>query len=169
MEPLTHLDCWFDGACWPNPNGHAASGALIKLNGQVIFEGARYIGNQNTSNNVAEYDGLNQILEYLIENPCGSALIYGDADLVIKQMKGKWKAGALSKKERKGKVPIKPRYYLPFYYKASYLLSQIEARVDFIWISRDLNTEADALSTKPLIERGLRDPKSGLWKSYRDL
>jgi len=153
-----HVDCWFDGACWPNPNGHAASGAFIKHEGVVIYSGSRYIGCQGTTNNVAEYDGLNLILEKLVELQPASAMIYGDSDLVIKQMTGRWKVGRLTRSERNGKTPVKVRHYIPYYYKAVDLLGRIQGNVDFVWISRDLNDQADLLSRQPLEDRKITNP-----------
>lgn len=153
---MSTYEAWFDGACWPNPNGHAACGALIKLNGETIFEDSAYLGNENTSNNFAEYHGLRLILLYLIENKIENCAIFGDSDLVIKQITGEWKAGKLSKKEARGKVPIKPRYYMPAYEACRELANQLTG-ISFKWIPRDQNEEADALSTKPLRDRGLRE------------
>lgn len=149
---------YFDGACWPNPNGHAASGALVKLGGVRVFEHSEYIGTENTTNNVAEYCGLIAVLKFALELGQCEMQIYGDSDLVIKQMNGVWKAGTLTRKERNGKVPIKPRHYLPYYYEAIRLRNlQLNSRITFEWIPREENTEADELSTRPLIQRGYRE------------
>jgi ribonuclease HI len=150
------IEAWFDGACWPNPNGHAASGALIKNNGQIVFRHSEYIGNENTSNNVAEYHGLIAVLKFLLQENIQDAVVYGDADMIIKQMNGVWKAGRLTKKERSGKVPIRPRYYLPYYQQAIELRRQLP-RVRLVWIRRHLNSQADELSTEPLRLRGFRE------------
>jgi ribonuclease HI len=154
----TRFEAWFDGACWPNPNGHAACGAVVKLGTEVVFEHSEYIGTENTSNNVAEYCGMIAILEFLKKAGKCEAIIYGDSDLTIKQITGVWKAGKLSKKEASGKIPIKPRYYFPFYQKARALLDeQRNSHIEFQWIPRAENEEADALSTKPLRDRGFRE------------
>lgn len=149
---------WFDGACWPNPNGHAASGAVIKLDGAIVFEHSEYIGSEKTSNNVAEYCGLIAVLKFALEHGQCEMVIHGDSDLVIKQITGEWQAGKLSLKEKSGRVPVKPRYYLPYYQEARKLLDlQPNNRITFKWIPRELNTEADALSTKPLRDRGYEE------------
>jgi ribonuclease HI len=153
---------YFDGACWPNPNGHAACGALMKRDGRTAWRYSEYLGNKNTSNNVAEYAGLIAVLRDLLSSvPIdANVIIYGDADLVIKQMRKEWKAGTLTKKEKSGKVPIRPRYYLPFYQEARRLCDQylnLGGRVEFKWIPREQNTEADELSTEPLRKRGFRE------------
>lgn len=148
------IEAWFDGACWPNP-GHGAYGAVIKRDGAIIHSVSEYSGSY-VSNNCTEYQGLTAILKYFLENGIDEATIYGDADMIVKQMNGVWKAGRLTKKELKGKVPIKPRLYLPYYQEAITLRRQLP-KVQIIWIRRELNTEADELSTKPLRDRGLRE------------
>jgi ribonuclease HI len=156
--PMRVYESWFDGACWPNPNGHAASGAIVKLGGLKVFEHSEYIGTLNTSNNVAEYHGLNAVLRFLLEVGQCECVIYGDADMVIKQMNNEWKAGTLTKKEKSGKIPVRPRYYLPYHKEAVRLRDlQLNSRITFKWIPRAQNTEADELSTRPLRERGYRD------------
>lgn len=159
------IEAWFDGACWPNPNGHAASGAIVRRDIETIFKHSEYIGNQNTSNNVAEYHGLIAVLRFLVAEGIEDATVYGDADMVIKQMNGIWKAGRLTKAEKKGKVPIRARYYLPYYNQAMELRRKLPD-VRFVWIRRHLNSEADYLSTQPLRDRGYREtfyerPKTG--------
>lgn len=141
------IEAWFDGACWPNPSGHAACGALVKRDGVQVWSACEYLGSGQTSNNVAEYSGLILILKYFIANDIQDATVYGDADLVIKQMSGEWKIRAKSKK---------PRFYLPFVNEAKLLALKLP-RLTYKWISRDYNTEADRLSTQPLRDRGLRE------------
>lgn len=152
------IECFFDGACWPNPNGHAAGGAFVQRDGITLYAASRYCGCQNTSNNVAEYQGLILVLEYLVEMQPERAVVYGDADLVIKQMSGQWKAGRLSKAERSGKVPVKPRYYLPYYETAKKLLAQFNGKIEFRWIPREQNDRADLLSRQPLLDRSITSP-----------
>lgn len=145
---MRRLVAYFDGACWPNPNGDAACGAFIECDGERIWEHAEYLGAKDTSNNVAEYAGLIAILRYLekLEN-LAEIHIYGDSDLVIKQMSGLWKV------RRKG-----IKLYLPYYDEAMRLLRVQKHLISFQWIPREQNTEADFLSTKPLRDRGLREP-----------
>lgn len=149
---------FFDGACWPNPNGHAAGGAFVRLNGEIVFSESRYCGCENTSNNAAEYQGLILILEYFVKEQPKQAIVYGDSDLVIKQMTGEWRAGRLTKSEKSGKVPVRPRYYLPYYETAQQLMRQINGLIEFCWIPREQNDQADLLSRAPLLERGIESP-----------
>lgn len=150
---------YFDGSCWPNPNGHAAWGALVKRNGEVIFANCGYLGHQATSNNVAEYAGLNVVLDFLLGNSILSCVIYGDSNLVIKQMNKEWSAGKLTKHEKSGKIPIRARYYMPQYLRAQATLAAFptSSAIAFRWTPREKNIEADELSTRPLRKRGYRE------------
>lgn len=166
----SEYEAWFDGACWPNPNGHAAWGALVKRNGEVVFSNAGYLGRDGTSNNVAEYAGLNCVLDYLLGNKIENCVIYGDSNLVIKQMNKEWSAGKLTKKEKSGKIPIRARYYMPQYTRAQATLAALSeaSKITFRWTPREKNTEADALSTRPLRERGYREPVYGQRETETD-
>lgn len=145
---LTEITAYFDGACWPNPGGHAAAGAVIKRDGMIIAELNDYLGNQKTSNNVAEYSGLLLILNWLIENKIQYVNIFGDSDMVINQMRGLWKC-------RTDKGPEKS--YVPYYRQAVELRQKLPY-VKYYWIPRAQNEEADYQSRVPLIKRGLSNP-----------
>lgn len=138
------IEAWFDGACWPNPNGHAACGAIVKCDGVAIYKGSKYLGCEITSNNSAEYAGLILVLEFLLENQISEATIYGDSNLVIQQISGVWKV------KRK-----QPKIYHANYEIARELATKLPL-LKYKWVSRVYNIEADALSTQSLKERGLR-------------
>ncbi len=131
---------WFDGACGPeNPNGHAGYGALVKRNGVIIWEQAGYVGfGEGMTNNVAEYAGVIAIMKYLIQNKIAQSVIFGDSDLVIKQLDGKWKA--------------KRGAYLPYYKEAIELRRKLP-RMQLRWIPRYQNTDADYLSKQAINAR----------------
>ncbi len=92
------------------------------------------------SNNVAEYSGMIGVLEKLLELGYrdASILVRGDNRMTIMQMAGKWGA-------RKG-------LYLPYFEKCKKLIGQFP-HIDFQWIPREQNGEADELSKRILIER----------------
>jgi ribonuclease HI len=140
--PVTMIHCFFDGACEPiNPGGHAAYGAVVKVDGAVVLSEGGYVGHGSAmSNNVGEYAGVIRVLETLAELP-GSAVIYGDSNLVINQLSGRWKArGGL---------------YLPYYEKAKMLLAPLKPRIRFEWIPREQNDACDRLSKDVLHARGI--------------
>ncbi len=127
---------WFDGACRNNPGGHSSYGVVIKHDGQIIFSAAEYLGQgPHLTNNVAEYAGMIAVLRFLTEQKIQWATIYGDSQLVIKQLQG-------TRKAKRGK-------YLPYYHEARGLLARLpQARLK--WISRGENTEADRLAGEGL-------------------
>jgi ribonuclease HI len=131
----------FDGACDPNPGGHAGWGAVISINGAT--EGiCGYVGfGPAMSNNVAEYAGLIGALEELLRRGLENEpiQIFGDSNLVIQQMSGRWKVG-------KG-------LYFDNCQKAL-LLKKKFADLRFTWIPRERNSDADVLSNTGLDSRG---------------
>jgi ribonuclease HI len=144
------VEAWFDGCCEPiNPGGHAAFGALVKVDGVVTYSEGRYVGHgQGISNNVAEYSGAIAVMEHILSlqsqnwPPRTSVTIRGDSKLVIEQMAGNWKA--------------KQGAYIPFFKKAKDVKAKLKGRVRFEWISRDFNDECDFLSKQVLREKNVK-------------
>jgi ribonuclease HI len=147
-RPAVKVTCWFDGACWPNP-GHASSGALVKVDGVTVYEHFAYHGSYR-SNNVAEYQGIIAVFRYLLTHALPEAEIFGDSMMVVQQMNGRWKA-------KPSKPGQPPKLYLDDYQVARALRARLP-KVVISWIPREENTEADALSQKPLVERGIKNP-----------
>jgi ribonuclease HI len=136
------INAWFDGCCEPtNPGGHAAYGVVIEVDGETKLMDGGYVGcGSKISNNVAEYAGVIRILEALKDIP-GTATVYGDSNLVINQLNGKWGArGGL---------------YMPYLQRAKALLAPIKDRVRFEWIPRVKNEMCDSLSKDVLRQRGI--------------
>jgi ribonuclease HI len=136
------IEAWFDGCCEPkNPGGHAAYGALVKVDGEVKFSSGEYVGfGSGISNNVAEYAGVACVLREIAKYE-GKAIIRGDSKLVINQLSRRWK--------------IHGGMYVPYYKIALDLLKPIENRVKFEWVRRDFNSECDELSKQVLRDRGV--------------
>lgn len=130
------LRAWFDGACWPNPGGHGGYGGVVKRNEKVIYSKAVYLGyGPHISNNVAEYAGLIAVLRFLLSEGIQWATVYGDSQMVIKQLNGVIRA-------RHG-------LYLPYYREAQKLRVRLPD-VRLTWISRGQNTESDQLSKQAI-------------------
>jgi ribonuclease HI len=131
---------WFDGACTAvNPGGTASFGVIIKgENGNVLLREHGLVSKGKAmSNNVAEYAGALHILKCLAGRPPGRVTIYGDSNLVINQLNGKWRV-------RKG-------LYLSIAIEAKELLAHLRGlgwQISFCWIPREQNEECDALSKK---------------------
>lgn len=148
---MSKIKCFFDGACEPaNPNGNMGIGAYAIQNGQRIWEFSDAIklgerGYKSTSNNVAEYLALKACLEWCIENQHTSRVkIFGDSKLVIKQMSKIW--------------VIRGGVYKPIAETCLKLLNHFED-IKFHWIPREQNSEADILSKKTLLEKGIKERK----------
>jgi ribonuclease HI len=129
----------FDGACEPiNPGGVATYGYTIAFeNGErkgyhgVIGEG------DGMTCNVAEYGALIKGLQRLshIVAPKDEILIQGDSQLIIYQMIGKYRVNAENLK--------------PLHTKAKKLIDNLKSngvKIEFKWVNREFNAEADRLS-----------------------
>ncbi len=144
---------WFDGACEPiNPGGTATFGVIIKdEDDTVISEEHGLVGRGDAmSNNVAEYAGVLHVLKCLSSHPPGRVTIYGDSNLVINQLNGKWRV-------RKG-------LYLAIAIETKQLLADPRGlgwEINFCWISREQNEECDTLSKKKADK-----PDSGVWSGF---
>jgi ribonuclease HI len=129
---------WFDGACEPvNRGGTASFGVVIKDKaGTVLVKEHGIVRKARAmSNNVAKYAGVLHILKYLGSRPPGRVTIYGDSNLVINQLNGKWR--------------VKKGLYLAIALETRELLAHLRKhgwQINLCWIPRDQNKECDALS-----------------------
>lgn len=132
--------CFFDGAVQPhNPGGHGGYGVVIFSGSERIHWEAGYIGRwPKLSNNVAEYAGIISVFRYLLTNGISEALVYGDADLVVNQVNGRWRA--------------KQGEYLPYYVEAYALRARLP-NVVVEWIPRERNGAADDMSKIAVAQR----------------
>jgi ribonuclease HI len=144
------LEIFFDGLCQPyNPGGIACYAFIIKQQQQQQshpktlhseFGLAAEPFTDNATNNVAEYTGIIKALEWLLEQQrkaidnyaaIESITIKGDSQLVIYQIKGRYKVNATR--------------IIPLYQKVTSLISEFnEVLVE--WIPREKNSEADKLT-----------------------
>lgn len=134
------IEIWFDGAVMPmNPGGHGGYGLVVRRDHQVVLLDAVYVGRWPAlSNNCTEYCGAIAALRYLIREGITEATVYGDADLIINQLNGRWRA--------------KSGAYFP-YYQEAYSLRQQVPFVKFMWIPREQNGAADELSKEAVTRR----------------
>jgi ribonuclease HI len=135
----TMIEAYFDGACEPNPNGVASYGAVIRRDGQTIWQASERVLDRGagTSNNLAEYAALIAVLRRLFDVGLEREriVVIGDSQLVINQMFGNWK--------------IKRGCYVELAYEAKALVTQFP-RIEGKWVPRDRNTVADELSKAAL-------------------
>lgn len=127
------IQAWFDGAVEPhNPSGHGGIGVVVRRDSEVIYTEASYMGRWNSlSNNCAEYAAVIAALRYLLREGITEATVYGDADMVVNQLNGKWR--------------VKGGAYVP-YFREAYTLRSRLPQVSIQWIPREMNCAADDLS-----------------------
>jgi len=160
------IEAWFDGCCEPkNPGGHAAYGALVKIDGQTVFSEGKYVcGGPTASNNVAEYSGILALLRWIEANAgeeCKQITIRGDSKLVINHLAGKWNTNCTNcgnplKRCFCGKKT--PGLYFPYYEQARDLFAVLNRRhkIKLQWVPRDENSICDVLSKAVLKDRGVK-------------
>ena len=120
--------------------GGAASYEVVTTDdsGQILLKEHGLVGNgEAMSNNVAEYAGVLHVLKCLSCRPPGRVTIYGDSNLVINQLSGRWN--------------INKGLYLSIATETKELLAYLRDlgwQFDFCWIPREQNEECDQLSKK---------------------
>lgn len=102
---------------------------IVDDQGAVVAELYGSLG--NTTNNIAEYNGLIAALEWAVDRELKSITIKGDSLLIIEQMRGNYK--------------VKNEGLKPLHMQARMLVMQI-GDVKFEHVGRELNKEADRLS-----------------------
>jgi ribonuclease HI len=144
MTSLNRYRCFFDGACEPkNPGGTGGFGAVIYRDDKIVFQRSGIIpASPAVSNNVAEYRGLLAILDWFIDQKLTAAPIevFGDSQLVINQMFGKWR--------------IRDGLYASMAREAFAKRKQFP-NITGSWIPRRCNSVADDLSKAELRRAGV--------------
>lgn len=136
MTPLADTwRAWFDGATEPNP-GRRGIGAVLQAPGGERFEISQAIG--HGTSNEAEYEALIAVLRLALEQPVEHLVICGDSQLIIKQVLGEWACQSASLK------PLKQTA------QALFRLQLARGTCKLVWIPREQNSDADALSVKAL-------------------
>ena len=80
---------FFDGACRGNPGSSSYGAVIYDPQGNELDTIAACIG--HATNNIAEYSGLLAGLNRCQVLNIKMLKVYGDSNLVIKQVKGEWK------------------------------------------------------------------------------
>jgi ribonuclease HI len=124
-----YFSLYFDGCSKGNP-GPAGAGAVLYYDKNEIWSDSIFVGERET-NNTAEYNGLILGLNKAIQLNIKKLLVFGDSELVIKQINGVYKVKSET---------LKPLYN-----------SAIEKRklfddITFIHVYRNDNKRADELS-----------------------
>ena len=146
---MNQIEAVFDGACEPrNPGGHAAWGALVRVNNEVVWRQSGYCGvGPDMSNNVAEYSGALAALTEAIKYD-GVITLRGDSRLVIMQLGPDPSCGC--------KWKMHGGFYEPYWREAIKIVNEHRYRMKFKWVPRELNSDCDELSKQILIDKGIR-------------
>ena len=105
---------------------------------QIEIDASSCYLNNNTTNNVAEYNGLIIGLELALKHNTKNLIVKGDSQLVIKQMQKLYK--------------VKAVHLIEYYDKANKLLMEFDT-IEFIHVKRHLNARADELASLAIINK----------------
>jgi len=126
-----------DGGSRGNP-GPAGYGAVVEdPAGRVVARLSEFLGKQ--TNNYAEYSGLLAVLKWANENQVRQLKVVSDSELMVNQMKGRYKVGSPSLK--------------PLWEEAKGLAARLE-RFQIAHTLRGGNKEADQLANEAM-DRGM--------------
>lgn len=129
----------FDGACQPLEGGGVATYGFTIEGPSFRAEGSGLAVTPWTpraTNNVAEYTGAIRALEWLRDRGYrGPVRMMGDSQLVIRQVQGRYRVRAL---------------HLQEYHAQLLRLAALFGRVEWVWVRRESNARADALSKEAL-------------------
>jgi ribonuclease HI len=123
------ITAFFDGGARSNPGPAGYGVYIVDDQGAVLAELHGSLG--NTTNNIAEYNGLIAALKWAVDHDVHRITIKGDSLLIIEQMRGNYK--------------VKNEGLKPLHMQARMLVMQI-GDVKFEHVRREHNTEADRLS-----------------------
>lgn len=130
-------EVWMDGAARGNP-GKAGIGVVVKdKSGGILAEEFEYLGDDYT-NNQAEYHALLKGLEVCADLDIDEVRVYSDSSLVVNQMRGDFR--------------VRSDNLRPLYERARGLENEF-GEVIYRHISREENSEADALANEAIDER----------------
>jgi len=128
IHPFPELTLYFDGCSKGNP-GLAGIGMVIYNKDNEIWQCGKFIGIK--TNNESEYLALIEGLNEAINMNISEILVFGDSQLVIKQVNGEYK--------------IKSENLIPLHKRVLELKEQFKY-IKFIHVLRDKNKRADSLA-----------------------
>jgi len=124
-----------DGSILGNPGGHGYTGFVVyDIAGKLMHKHSDDLGiHPQMSNNVAEYCAVLSALNWLMVHKYSheELRIHTDSQLVVRQLNGVWGC-------YQSHLSVLKDHVLT--------LSKTFKAVSFVWIRREQNTEADAMS-----------------------
>lgn len=129
------MTAYIDGGSRGNPGPAGFGVQIVDADGAVVAElhGAL----ENTTNNVAEYNGLLAALAWAIDHGQKALHIRSDSELLVRQLRGEYR--------------VKHPGLQPLYQDARALISRI-GRVTFEHVRREFNKDADRLANLAMDE-----------------
>jgi ribonuclease HI len=124
---------YFDGAAINNPGPAGIGYVILNDNNEIIWKHSEAIG--IATNNEAEYQALIVLAKKLVDKKIDNVVIYGDSQLVVNQVNGKWR--------------INHQHLFKLHREVCNILSEIN-NWQLHWVPRDKNSLADNLSKKAL-------------------
>ncbi len=122
---------FFDGGVKNNPGGPICGAAILYIEGQEPIETG--VTNPSGTNNTAEYKGLISGLKKALELGVTEIEVFGDSNLVVKQVLGEWK--------------VKAKDLEPLHRLATTLYNNPQFKQKSLnWVPREQNKEADKLA-----------------------
>lgn len=141
MEPLV---VHFDGLCQPlNPHGIACFGFVVR-HGEEVLRAEHGLAaepfSEEATSNVAEYMGAIRAMEWVVEQGLHdrAVKVHGDSRLVIDHLSGL--------------TPSRSPRLRPYAERAR-ALARAFAKLEFAWIPRAENIDADALTEAAYVEQ----------------
>jgi len=139
-----YVSIHFDGASRNNPRGPAGCGWTMSWGNEDLSDSGRFAsGNKylgyNVSNNQAEYEGLLQALEYMLDQniSCHGLYIRGDSKIVIHQLDGSYQ--------------VRSNNLIGLYNDVRNMLSEINcSHFEFLPVDRYRNRHADSLANQAI-------------------
>jgi len=124
------LRAFTDGASRGNP-GESGIGVVVKNEeGETLLSLSGYIG--RTTNNIAEYIALLTLLERMRSMSCSRLIVHSDSELMIRQLNGEYR--------------VKNGELKTYHRKALKLRTSLQCDVEFRYVSREMNRDADRLA-----------------------
>jgi ribonuclease HI len=123
---------FFDGCSKGNPGRAGAGAVLYNPAGGEVFAESVFAG-YSATNNEAEYTGLILGLNETLKHSITELQVFGDSQLVIRQMQGKYKVNSPN--------------LVPLHQCATTLASKF-SKIEFEHVYRNKNQRADALSNR---------------------
>ena len=129
------MTAFIDGGSRGNPGPAGYGVQIVDADGAVVAElhGAL----ENTTNNVAEYNGLLAALAWAVDHGQTALHIRSDSELLVRQLRGEYR--------------VKHPGLQPLYQDARALIGRI-GRVTFEHVRREFNKDADRLANLAMDE-----------------